>query len=92
MPDSIQNTFAVDFSYACDTRANNLGSLNLPMVDSVGFGKNSIRSCPINSWNLVCSLLPGYLVSIESELPLKWISIDTFDLKSVLKDFFIACY
>ena len=36
-PDSIQNTFAVNFSHAHDTCANNIGSLNLPMVDSVSF-------------------------------------------------------
>ena len=91
-PDSIQNTFAVDFFHAHDTRANNLGSLNLPMVDSVSFGKNSIRSCSINSWNLVQSLLLDYLVSTESELPPKMISFDKFALKSLLKGFFIACY
>ena len=51
LPASVQNTFTVDFSHVHITRADKVGLINLPMVNSVSFGKNSIRFCSINSWN-----------------------------------------
>ena len=37
MPDAIQSTFAVDFSHTHPTRADNIGLLNLPLVETTSF-------------------------------------------------------
>ena len=37
MPDAIQSTFAVDFSHTQLTRADNIGLLNLPLVETTHF-------------------------------------------------------
>ena len=56
MPDAIQSTFAVDFSHTQPTRADNIGLLNLPLVETTSLGKNSIRYNALLSWNFVQSL------------------------------------
>ena len=61
LPVSVQNAYAIDFSHGHNTCANELGLVNLPMVDSISFGKNSNRVCAINSWNLIQSSLPDNL-------------------------------
>ncbi|XP_057290769.1 uncharacterized protein LOC130613442 [Hydractinia symbiolongicarpus] len=81
MPATIQNTFAVDFNHAQSTRAEKAGLINLPTVNTVCFGKNSIRFNTIKSWN-----------KIQTSMTKKFVSIDYFGLKSDLKKYFIASY
>ena len=47
------------------TRANHTGLLNLPLVETTSFGKNSIRYNAFLSWNFVQSLLPIKLCDYE---------------------------
>ena len=79
MPDAIQSTFAVDFSHTQPTRADNIGLLNLPLVETTSFGKNSIRYNALLSWNFIQSLLPAKLSDFE-------------DIKSDLKKCLVASY
>ena len=65
MPDAIQNTFVVDFTHTQPTRANDVGLINLPLVETTSFGKHSIRYNALLSWNLVQSLLPIKLFDFE---------------------------
>ena len=81
VPVSVQNTYAVDFSHGLNTCSNELSLVNLPMVDSISFGKNSTRVCAINSWNFIQSSLPDNLF-------LK----DFANLKRETKSFFFASY
>ena len=81
MPVSVQDTFAIDFTHAQGTRAEKFGLLNIPVVNTVSFGKNSIRSKAINSWN-----------KIQSSMPSKLVSLDYSHLKNYLKKNFIASY
>ncbi|XP_057310296.1 uncharacterized protein LOC130648273 [Hydractinia symbiolongicarpus] len=81
MPATIQNTFAVDFNHAQSTCAEKAGLINLPTVNTVCFGKNSIRLSTIKSWN-----------KIQTSMTKKFVSIDYFGLKSDLKKYFIASY
>ena len=53
MPDAIQCTFAVDFSHTQPTRADNIGLLNLPLVETTSFGKNYIRYNALLSCNFI---------------------------------------
>ena len=78
---SVQDTFAIDFTHARGTRAEKFGLLNIPVVNTVSFGKNSIRSKAINSWN-----------KIQSSMPSKLVSLDYSHLKNYLKKNFIASY
>ena len=79
MPDAIQNTFVVDFTHTQPTRANDVGLINLPLVETTSFGKHSIRYNALLSWNLVQSLLPIKLFDFE-------------DIKTDLKKCLIASY
>ena len=79
MPDAIQSTFAVDFSHTQPTRADNIGLLNLPLVETTSFGKNSVRYNALLSWNFIQSLLPAKLSDFE-------------DIKSDLKKCLVASY
>ena len=58
-----------------------LALLNILVVNTVSFGKNSIRSKAINSWN-----------KIQSSMPSKLVSLDYSHLKNYLKKNFIASY
>ena len=42
-PASIHTTYAIDFTHAYKTRGSNIGLYNLPIFNSISFGKNSIR-------------------------------------------------
>ena len=79
MPDAIQSTFTVDFSHTQPTRADNIGLLNLPLVETTSFGKNSIRYNALLSWNFIQSLLPAKLSDFE-------------DIKFDLKKCLVASY
>ena len=79
MPDAIQCTFSVDFSHTQPTRADNIGLLNLLLVETTSFGKDSIRYNALLSWNFIQSLLPAKLSDFE-------------DIKSELKKCLVASY
>ena len=57
VPVSVQNAFAVDFTHAQITRADQTGLFNFPIINMVSFGHNSIRFNALNSWNTVQSVL-----------------------------------
>ena len=79
MPDAILSTFTADLPHIHPTRANDTGLLNLPLVETTSFGKNSIRFNALLSWNSVQSLLPVRLC-------------DLVDIKSDLKKCLLASY
>ena len=79
MPDAIQSTFAVNFSHTHPTRSDNIGLLNLPLVETTSFGKHSIRYNALLSWNHIQSLLPAKISDYE-------------DIKSDLKKCLVASY
>ena len=83
LPNSIQSTFAVDFTLIHDNpRANPSGLFNLPHVKTVTYGENSIRYNALSSWNYIQALLPAE----------KLVSADFHCLKTGLKECFIASY
>ena len=84
---SVQNAFAVDFTHAQVTRANQTGLFNFPIINTVSFGHNSIRFNALNSWNTVQSVLFE-----EKGEKVKLVSVNYFVLKKLLKKHFIASY
>jgi len=88
MPVSVQNAFAVDFTHARVTRADQTGLFNFPIINTVSFGHNSIRFNALNSWNTVQSVL----FDEEKGEKVKLVSVNYFVLKKLLKKHFIASY
>jgi hypothetical protein len=83
LPDSVLNTFAVDFTQFHDNpRANPSGLFNLPFVKTVSFGEHSIRYNALSSWNYIQALLPAD----------KLISADFKHFKNGLKQCFLTSY
>ena len=71
--------FAVGFAHTQPTCANNIGLLNLPLVETTSFDKNSIKYNALLSWNFIQSLLPAKLSDFE-------------DIKSDFKKCLVASY
>ena len=88
MPDSVQNTFAVDFAHALVTRADKIGQFNLPTINTASFGSNSVRFNALNSWNTLQSTLSDK----GRKEKVKLVLVDYFDLKKLLKKHFISSY
>ena len=64
-------TFTADLPRIHLTRGNDAGLLNLPLVETTSFGKNSVRYNALLSWNFVQSLLPVRLCDLADILTLK---------------------
>lgn len=78
LPDSILNTFNINFFHSHHTRAGEKGFLNLPHVHSTAFGKKSIKFLAINSWN-----------NLQNSLPFKISNKNTIEMKTILHKHFI---
>ena len=82
LPVSVLDTYAIDFTHAYKTRGNDIGLLNLPMYNTVSFGKNSIRYQSLSSWNSLQLLHPST----------KFVNMKPFELKNLLKKLFMTTY
>ena len=79
LPNSLLQTFDIDFTHAYPTRACTRGLINTFSKNTTSFGINSIKNQCILSWNHCHKLLSG----------VRFTDLTTAKLKSALKSRFI---